>query len=316
MSATDTRVYRSGGYIVVCVLFALTNGCFVQSACYSDADCPDNRTCVIPQGDKGGSCKPMCFEDRECRDGYICETVTHLCRAAECAGDAECREDFECVNGRCRPVGDLQCPEGMVPVDGTFCIDIFEASRPDATSTKAGQDESMAISKGGVLPWQVENNAEADAACLAADKRLCRESEWQQACMGSEGTNYSYGDEYDALKCNGIDTFCFCDAESCQSGDTCPFPYCYQQCGAAFHLEPTGAFGECTNDYGVFDINGNVWEHVLGGDDTRIRGGAYNCGDSKRLHRCDYIPGSWTPSARGFRCCAEGWVDKDAGVDR
>jgi hypothetical protein len=73
---------------------------------------------------------------------------------------------------------------------------------------------------------------------------------------------------------------------------------CYNSadCGASFSVEePTGHFTDCTNDYGVLDMNGNVWEHVLNGDETRIRGGAFNCADSKTLHRCDHIPGNWTP---------------------
>ena len=97
----------------------------------------------------------------------------------------------------------------------------------------------------------------------------------------------------------------------CAGHSPCPFPHCYTQCGgehryAPFRLEPTGYNPGCTNGYGVFDMNGNLWEHVFGGDERSIRGGAYNCSDSVTLHRCDYIPGDWEPSARGFRCCAAG----------
>jgi len=33
-----------------------------------------------------------------------------------------------------------------------------------------------------------------------------------------------------------------------------------------------------------------------------FRGGAFNCGDSETLHRCDY-DADWGLTARGFRCC-------------
>jgi sulfatase modifying factor 1 len=234
-----------------------------------------------------------------------------LVRSA-CINSADCKAGQVChiapgtSKGVCRNTR-LVCPEGMVPIERRFCIDMYEASRPDATADSEGTDSAMAVSRSGVLPWRVENNAEAAKACRTAGKSLCTEDQWLTACRGSSGTVYSYGDEYSPLKCNGIDTYCFCDSDqACGDRDPCPYPYCYHDCGASFRVEPTGRFTECTNDFGVFDMNGNVWEHVLDGDDTRIRGGAYNCSDSKTLHRCDYIPGDWEPSARGFRCCAEG----------
>jgi formylglycine-generating enzyme required for sulfatase activity len=175
------------------------------------------------------------------------------------------------------------CPlPGMVPVGGQSCIDIFEASRPDATASSVGSDSSKATSRKGVLPWQVQSNLEADAACTAAGKRLCTPAEWQTACQGPLKTVYAYGDTYNGVTCNGIDTFS----------------------GLQFHLMPTGSFPGCTNAWGVFDMNGNLWEHVAGGNGMTIRGGAYNCGDSMTYHRCDYVPSTWSPTAQGFRCCA------------
>jgi hypothetical protein len=232
----------------------------------------------------------------------------------ECLFDMQCEaEGAECINGDCvvKEMDELVCPENMVPIDQRFCIDVYEASRPDATATSSGADESAAVSRADVLPWQVANNEEADSACRAAGKILCTEDQWYQACEGPEGTVYAYGDDYIPTICNGIDTFCYCDDEACQDADVCPYPHCYHTCGASFHLTPTGGLSGCTNSYGVFDMNGNLWEHVLGGDETRIRGGAFNCSDSETLHRCDYIPGNWTPSARGFRCCSEGWFERD-----
>ncbi|HCF57506.1 MAG TPA: hypothetical protein DFS52_05880, partial [Myxococcales bacterium] len=71
--------------------------------------------------------------------------------------------------------------------------------------------------------------------------------------------------------CNGIDAFCNCSSTSCSAVPACPYPHCYNQaspdgtggpCGAGFHVMPTGSFPDCTNAFGVFDINGNVWEAV------------------------------------------------------
>jgi len=73
-----------------------------------------------------------------------------------------------------------------------------------------------------------------------------------------------------------------------------------RECGAAFKVQPTGSFPDCTNEYGVYDINGNVWE-LDSSSDGHYRGGAYNCSDSEYLHRCTFF--SKNISAKGFRCC-------------
>ena len=191
------------------------------------------------------------------------------------------------------------CPEGMVPVENQFCIDAFEASRPDATSTSTGSDESMAVSVGGVTPWKVYSLEEAEAACQAAGKRLCEPEEWYQACTGPEEYTYTYGDTYVADACNGIDTHCECDDGEHYEG-------CYSECGGAYYMVATGSMSDCTNGYGVYDMSGNLWEYVAGAADDEVRGGAYNCGDSAATHQCGFEL-TWTPSARGFRCCHDGY---------
>jgi len=234
--------------------------------------------CTVPAA--GCVVSERCFSNKDCPQNQICD------------------EQGRCTARPALPDGatPIRCPlTNMVKVAEAFCIDLYEASRIDATETSAGQVETVALSRKGVLPWQVESNAAAEAACNAAGKRLCTAAEWLVACQGPDGTVYSYGDTYEETTCNGIDTF----------GD----PTLWE-----FKLMPTGSFPGCTNEWGVYDINGNLWEHVAGGSDKTVRGGAFNCGDSKTLHRCDYIPG-WVPSARGFRCCADGVPEgEDAGA--
>jgi sulfatase modifying factor 1 len=245
----------AGFYGFLAALVGVLPGC-VKQKCYDDLDCPAPKICS-----DSGECVYECLSDSDCGAGFIC--ADHLCRP--------------------NPQGPIVCPPGMVAVADTFCIDRFEASRIDATDTDAGVDNSRAQSVSYVMPWQVTSNADADAACLAAGKRLCTPEEWQLACEGSDHTVYSYGDSYDPYACNGIDTF---------GPDWC-----------CFKLIPTGSLASCTNEWDVLDMNGNLWEHVAGGDDMTVRGGAFNCSDSAFLHRCEYIPATWSPSAKGFRCC-------------
>ncbi|MBT3222875.1 MAG: SUMF1/EgtB/PvdO family nonheme iron enzyme [Proteobacteria bacterium] len=256
-----------------CLAVVLSGACIVKEVCYTDSDCLDNRVCNLGTG----QCEYECSSDEQCGFSFAC--VDHTC-------------EFSCDDVP------LDCPLGMASICGAFCIDIYEASRKDATESSAGSDSSSAMSQAGVLPWYTSDSSKmnrevAEAACQAADKRLCTPSEWEVVCSGLDGLNYCYSNTYDPVVCNGIDTFCECD----------PYPHCYDTCGAEFHVMPTGSFAGCTNAFGIFDINGNVWEVVDSSDGLdHYRGGAYNCANSEKLHACSY-DATWNPSAKGFRCC-------------
>jgi hypothetical protein len=247
--------------------------------------------------------REVCLHDADCEDDRLCDAATGAC-AWECEADADCGGFFVCEEHRCVldcGDGDRACPDGMVPVCGAFCIDAWEASRPDATADDAGTDGSISASRAGVLPWFSDDPAAVNqdvgrAACEAAAKRLCSVHEWRLVCQGTGLSTYGYGDAYEPATCNGIDTWCECGS----------YPHCYDDCGAPFHVMPTGSFPGCGSGFGAWDLNGNVWEIVASDDGLdHYRGGAYNCADSELLHRCDY-DATWDPAAKGFRCCADG----------
>jgi hypothetical protein len=274
--------------------------------------------------DQPDSCGPLCefcqFDHAQAR------CVQGACALGEC--EADCRNlDGNPENGCeycCTPTaGGVElcdgldndcnglvddglvcaCPADMVLVEDRYCIDRYEASRPDATAAAPGSDNSRATSRPDVVPWSNSSLADAAGACLAAGKRLCTALEWETACRGPDRTIYSYGDTYDPVICNGIDTHCHCGpGTTCEAAEPCPYAHCYGTCGAYFHPTATGQFPQCTNSYGVFDITGNVWERVEGGAG---RGGAFNCLNSENLHRCEYVAawGSQAISNFGFRCC-------------
>ena len=228
-------------------------------------------------------------------------------RNADAVAPAKLRDNSEPEKGTSR------CPVGMVPVGDTTCLDRFEASRPDATAVSMGADTSNATSRAGVLPWFPVDITTARAACTAAGKRLCKQDELRSACKGPADTTYTYGNTYAPKTCNGIDTYCNCDGASCAGVQPCPYPGCFNSsaagvagrgCGAALRVMPTGSFPGCVNEYGAFDLSGNVWELVdRGTNESWYMGGAFNCLDSMALHRCDSLVQDI--SARGFRCCAE-----------
>ncbi|MBQ9396333.1 MAG: SUMF1/EgtB/PvdO family nonheme iron enzyme, partial [Proteobacteria bacterium] len=249
----------------------IVGACTPEQRCYRNEDCPDPMICTSI-----GECDYKCKFDVDCGSGFVCKE--HQCVISDTPVVPPKPEDPVMVKV-------FTCPEQMVAIHETYCMDIYEASRPDATETSEGKDSSMAVSKKGVMPWMIgDNNAKAEAACEAAGKRLCSPAEWEYACRGVNNTEYGYGESYDPAICNGLDTF-----------------------GSfMFHPTATGAFPDCTNGWGIYDLNGNYWEHTSGGSGKTVRGGAYNCLDSLTNHKCSYIPGNWTPTALGFRCCADG----------
>ena len=237
-----------------CLLW--TGGCLVDQKCFQNEDCEHPRIC-----DNKGQCVYECLNDSDCGSGFKCD-------------------DHQCVLGGSSSEP-LDCPEGMVSIQNAFCMDIYEASRQDATNESEGSDGSIATSMPNVMPWKEKNLDVARQACEAAGKKVCTSTQWSYVCHGTNDSTYVYGNDYDPNTCNGIDAF--------GSGK--------------HHLAPTGSFPDCTNTFGVFDINGNLWEQVLDGDLENVRGGAYNCSNSAKLHQCDFIPQTWVPSAIGFRCC-------------
>jgi hypothetical protein len=256
------------------------SGCVVTEHCFQDKDCPVGQVCSAQ-----GSCQPGTQIDSALPDGRT----------------------------------PIRCPlPEMINVEHLFCIDRYEASRPDATSSSEGTSTARATNRKGVLPWQGVDLATARAGCKAAGKYLCRLAQWQMACMGPKKTVYGYGDTYDPTICNGIDAYCDCSSGPCASTKPCPYAHCFFTCGADFKVDPTGSRSGCKSTWGsevIYDINGNVWELADTTDGLEhFRGGAYNCSNSESLHRCDH-DGTWGPSARGFRCCADGVpVDVDAGT--
>lgn len=124
---------------------------------------------------------------------------------------------------------------------------------------------------------------EAVKLCEQAGKRLCRFDEWSIACKGKDGFRYSYGSSYKPFKCNT-------NTKSARRA---------------------GRKEECRSWYGMYDMNGNLWEWT----DTPakempnrylVAGGAW---DTQNESKCTDTKYSFYPQNQynfvGFRCCAD-----------
>ena len=240
------------------------------------------------------------------------------------AGGEECddgnTEDGDGCSSECKV--EASCPEEMVLIPANvslgiqdpYCMDKYEASRPDATESDMGSDTSMAVSQPGVIPWHV-NPMDPEAlntfgqACVAAGKRICTKLEWVGSCKGRDDTRYAFGDTFDPLICNCVDTYCadYCAAhpeiENCTTDANCGYVH------DCFEVAPTGDFADCQSPDGAFDLNGNVWEVVPSYDDARgyeVRGGAYNCAGAEERLACGFNA-TWSSLYAGFRCCKDAY---------
>ena len=155
------------------------------------------------------------------------------------------------------------CPRDMRLVkEGLYCIDRYEYP-----NTK------------GVIPTVEATYDEAEAQCKSKGKRLCYETEWEQACKGKNNSKFSYGNELKPNACN-----------------------IYGQKNKPVF---SGKKMDCESFYGTFSQNGNVAEWTKkSGAKANVYGGSYfskgknSACDSKVLldknKKLPYV---------GFRCC-------------
>jgi hypothetical protein len=213
------------------------------------------------------------------------------------------------------------CPTEMARVDDRFCIDRWEATLelvddadvapwspwlvPDA------ERSYRAVSARGVVPQAYVSGVVAERACAAAGKRLCHAVEWRFACAGSEGTTYPYGPARKEGRCNdhGRSPMAFYypqvkESWSLVTNHDMNDPRLDRMEGT---LAKTGEHPGCVNDYGVFDMVGNLHEWTADPNGT-FQGGYYldtsengeGCAYRTTAHGFDYHDYS-----TGFRCCAD-----------
>jgi sulfatase modifying factor 1 len=212
-----------------------------------------------------------------------------------------------------------RCPQSMVDIEGRFCIDRYEATLIDVLSNGEERAHSpftpvidighvRAVSAPNVFPQGYISAVEAQRACTASGKRLCRVAEWGKACRGPEPKSFGYGDRREPGRCNdkGRNPVISLYGRGHWTWNTMNQPALNQQDNT---LSKTGEHDGCTNGYGVYDMVGNLHEWVADPNGT-FYGGYYSdvssvghgegCGYLTTAHEARYHDYS-----TGFRCCAD-----------
>ncbi|MBS2015652.1 MAG: SUMF1/EgtB/PvdO family nonheme iron enzyme [Deltaproteobacteria bacterium] len=223
--------------------------------------------------------------------------------------------------GTLPPVRSGRCPQDMVAVASRFCVDKYEGSllerlpdgstRPFSPYQTPASDGSVYIARSvpNVVPQGYISGKQAGEACRAAGKRLCHPSEWRVACAGSEGTAYPYGPSKSDGRCHdsGATPMMTYHADTMKRGwgkTELNDPRNNQLEGG---LAKTGAYPECVNDWGAYDMVGNLHEWTADPNGT-FQGGYWldtsqhgdGCAYRTIAHAFDYHDYS-----TGFRCCAD-----------
>ena len=218
----------------------------------------------------------------------------------------------------------LVAASGVAP----YCIDRWEASLVEVNGAGGEQPfpffqmpkgrRVRAVSREGVVPQGYASQLDAAAACAVATKRLCTEAEWVRACKGPRGTTFPYGAERRAGVCNDSGTNAMLrmpPSARAMNMVNMNSPALLQMPGT---VATCGAHAACTNEYGVYDMMGNLHEWIADGvPDAQQTGphhaaafsGGFFLDTSINGDGCDYkttAHADWYHDySTGFRCCSE-----------
>ena len=130
-------------------------------------------------------------------------------------------------------------------------------------------------------PRDMVSQEQAAELCKQAGKHLCSIEEWQAACRGKDKTRFSYGDGYKQNKCNTNTKA----------------------------VKRSGRKEQCRSWYGMYDMNGNLWEWTSTKSKDHpnmflVAGGAWNTNNESKCtdNKFSFYPQNQYPSV-GFRCC-------------
>jgi hypothetical protein len=213
-----------------------------------------------------------------------------------------------------------RCPPDMGLVLGAVCVDRYEASvverTPDGALVPHVPNQPLepghvyvARSLAGVVPQAYVSGAQALVACRQAGKRLCAAVEWRAACGGSDGYAFPYGPGRVPGRCHdsGVNPMLTYHADTAARGWGPIELNDPRNIELAGTIASTGAFAGCVNDFGLYDMVGNLHEWTA--DPNGTFQGGYWLDTSLHGEGCAYRtiahPFDYRDYSIGFRCCAD-----------
>jgi formylglycine-generating enzyme required for sulfatase activity len=136
-------------------------------------------------------------------------------------------------------------PLHSVKLNGYY-LDTHEVTQEDYQRVMTKNPSEF---KGSSLPVESVTWYEAMEYCEKVGKRLPTEVEWEWAARGGKQGTFAWGDEAESNRAN------FCDRSCDKRWKEKQFEDGYS------HTAPVGSFP--ANDFGVYDMAGNVYEWVL-----------------------------------------------------
>jgi formylglycine-generating enzyme required for sulfatase activity len=233
------------------------------------------------------------------------------------------------------------CAEGMALVDTTYCpkpmlrclkseynkpnhITICHAFAPGQACPGGTRRQRFCIDRyeypnqEGAHPPVMVSWYDAEAACEAAGKRLCWQSEWESACEGPEKLPFPYGLERDPKQCNIDNPYVKPHLDLVYSSKP------EVENAELLRLDQSAASGErkgCVSGFGVHDLTGNVDEWVLSEENkgksqwAGLKGGAWGHVRNACRPMTTSHPPEFTYYFISFRCCANAAPDDAASRD-
>jgi sulfatase modifying factor 1 len=224
------------------------------------------------------------------------------------------------------------CPPEMALV-GSACVDRYEAHLVLADTPAVAHppyerpgpgERYLARSVRGVMPQAYIDRDEAAASCQHAGKRLCTAREWRAACRGPNRNLYPYGPEEIRGRCNTrkshLPTILFGkDSTEVNAEANYNSPLLDQVPG---YLAKTGEYAGCANEYGIFDLDGNLHEWVAdqswAGRRRAVFMGAFFSSTPEHGPGCQHVSRRHSPLYRdysiGFRCCLDRATEPGGGA--
>jgi sulfatase modifying factor 1 len=214
------------------------------------------------------------------------------------------------------------CPPDMASIDDRYCVDRFEGSlleilpngeeRPFSSYEPLEGHIVRAVSESQVFPRGYISGNQAEEACGRSGKRLCKPAEWRNACMGPKHQTYGYGAKSEPGRCNdhGRSPMGVLYAGE-NLGERNAWAWDRMNNAELNQVEGTlakaGSHDGCTNDYGVYDMVGNLHEWVADPEGT-FQGGYY-LDTQINGEGCTYVTtahAAWYHDySTGFRCCSD-----------